>query len=226
MAYRYVSILVIVLVLSGGIPIMSGSSMNSVSAKYSTNTQTQANSNECDTGTNCAITSPQSQGDGTVNSPVNTQTSNFNEEQPEAPTIPMPFGTASLRFLVKVECPTGVVCPSEQTFKYLTIGAPFDPRIQVAPNPLTFSGSHVIVYTFYADVLTTNVAVFFHVYQTNPPTPPGLTLSTRAFGTEPSVCEFVPRDNPLPGEEAGFANGLMGPGDNIECTVVNTYTRS
>jgi hypothetical protein len=83
MRVRYVSLLAIVLVLSGGVPLMFGGNMNYATAKYAnTNTQSQANSNECNTSTNCAITSPQTQG-GTANSPVNTQISNFNERQEE-----------------------------------------------------------------------------------------------------------------------------------------------
>ena len=61
----------------------SGSVINNAYAKYATgtdsNTQTQANSNECPTGTNYGITSPQTQGDGTANSPTNLQISKFNE---------------------------------------------------------------------------------------------------------------------------------------------------
>jgi hypothetical protein len=47
---------------------------------YATNMQTQANNNECDIGTNCSITSPQIQGDGTANSPTNLQISRFTEQ--------------------------------------------------------------------------------------------------------------------------------------------------
>jgi hypothetical protein len=49
--------------------------------------QTQANANDCDNGTNCAITSPQTQGDGTANSPTNLQISKFNrvEKQEDPP---------------------------------------------------------------------------------------------------------------------------------------------
>lgn len=63
----YVSIFTIVLVLMSGIPLMPGSStMNPAYVKYAS-TQSQANANDCNTGTNCAITSPQSIGDDTVN---------------------------------------------------------------------------------------------------------------------------------------------------------------
>lgn len=54
--------------------------MNYVDARYATNTQNQANNNECDIGTNCAITS-QTQGDGSA--PTNLQISKFNEREEE-----------------------------------------------------------------------------------------------------------------------------------------------
>ena len=80
MKVKYVSIFTILLVLLSGIPLISSpGAINYASARYA-NTQTQANANECDTGTNCAINSPQTQGDGTANSPTNLQISKFNEE--------------------------------------------------------------------------------------------------------------------------------------------------
>ena len=80
-----------ILVLLSSIPVLSSdSSINYASAKYATNTQTQVNNNECDTGTNCAITSPQTQGDGTANSPTNLQISRFNEVQAGEPSMGMP----------------------------------------------------------------------------------------------------------------------------------------
>ncbi|MGH9986298.1 MAG: hypothetical protein ACRD8W_20340 [Nitrososphaeraceae archaeon] len=48
----------IVIVLLSGIPLISDDAMNFADARY-TNTQTQANTNDCNTGTNCAINSPQ-----------------------------------------------------------------------------------------------------------------------------------------------------------------------
>jgi hypothetical protein len=85
MKVRNVSLVasITVLVLLSGMPVLSsGSVANYASARYApADTQSQGNSNECDTGSNCGITSPQSQGDGTANSPVNTQISGFNEEQ-------------------------------------------------------------------------------------------------------------------------------------------------
>ena len=60
----------ILVVLSGIQLITSPGVMNYVSAKYTTNTQTQANVNDCNTGTDCGITSPQIQGNGPANSPT------------------------------------------------------------------------------------------------------------------------------------------------------------
>ena len=53
-------------ILLSDIPITSvGGTTNYAHAKYA-NTQTQANTNDCNTGTDCAITSPQTQGDGSA----------------------------------------------------------------------------------------------------------------------------------------------------------------
>jgi hypothetical protein len=74
----YVSIFALVLVLMSGMPFSSG---GSAYAKYvSTKTQSQVNINNCSNDSNCAITSPQSQRDGSARSPINTQISNFNGE--------------------------------------------------------------------------------------------------------------------------------------------------
>jgi hypothetical protein len=84
MKFTYVSLFVIALVIMSGLPLISGGSItNFANAKYATNTQAHANSNECTTGTNCAISSPQTQGGGTANSPTNLQISKFNEERVE-----------------------------------------------------------------------------------------------------------------------------------------------
>jgi hypothetical protein len=87
MKVKKVSIFAIVLVLLSSIPLISNNVTNYASAKYATNTQTQANANECDNGSNCAINSPQTQGDGSASSPTNLQISKFNEE---ASTTPPP----------------------------------------------------------------------------------------------------------------------------------------
>jgi hypothetical protein len=58
MKVKYGSIFAILAVLSS-LPLLSSGITNYGYARYATNTQTQANANECNTGTNCAITSPQ-----------------------------------------------------------------------------------------------------------------------------------------------------------------------
>ncbi|MGH9988347.1 MAG: hypothetical protein ACRD8W_30805, partial [Nitrososphaeraceae archaeon] len=87
MKVRYVSIFTVVLVVLSGIPLLSGGGTNYANAKYATNTQLQGNANDCDNGSNCAINSPQTQGDGTASSPTNLQISETNEE---ASTTPPP----------------------------------------------------------------------------------------------------------------------------------------
>jgi hypothetical protein len=75
------------LAVLSGMPVLSSSIItNYALAKYATDTniQTQANANECNFGTNCAINSPQTQGDGTANSPTNLQISKFNGEQQDS----------------------------------------------------------------------------------------------------------------------------------------------
>src|SRR5688572_27287202 len=74
MKVKYVSIIAIVLVLISGLPLLVGGAMNFASARYA-NTQTQANANECETGTNCAMNSPQTQGDGIASTPMSLQIS-------------------------------------------------------------------------------------------------------------------------------------------------------
>jgi hypothetical protein len=83
----YVSIFAITLVLTSGIPLFSGPGViNNASARYApAETQTQANANDCDTGTNCAINSPQTQGDGSASSPTNLQISNLGSQGPQIP---------------------------------------------------------------------------------------------------------------------------------------------
>lgn len=90
MKFKYVPIFALVglLAILSGMPLslLSGgsSSTNYAFARYAnTNTQTQANSNECTVGSNCGITSPQTQGDGTANSPTNLQISKFNVQEGE-----------------------------------------------------------------------------------------------------------------------------------------------
>jgi len=134
MKIKYVSLLAVVLVVLSGMPTLSGSGCitNYASAKYATYTQSQVNTNDCDTGTNCAITSPQTQGDGTANSPINLQISNFNEDRvgEEAPTERVIIVTK------KVECPTGFECPSpgQSTLRVNLFG-------RGTANPETFQGS-------------------------------------------------------------------------------------
>jgi hypothetical protein len=101
----YVSIFAIVMVLLSGIPLISDDAINFADARY-TNTQTQANANECNTGTNCAINSPQTHGDGSLSSPTNLQISRFNEEQEEIGEEPNPGAKGFVEVQKIVICPT------------------------------------------------------------------------------------------------------------------------
>jgi len=175
MKVKYVSILAILLVLLSGIPLISGSATNYASAKYA-NTQTQANVNECENGTNCAINSPQSQGDGTASSPTNLQISKFNEDQwrrtdrsrfshhPDRTRQGNNWGQMSTRFCVS--CSKWLCNASECQ------GPPgniiiIDPRLfngEVDGRDVRF-------------VFMTSPALYL-ISQTVPPTPQGLTLTT------------------------------------------------
>jgi hypothetical protein len=96
MNVNYVSILVVVLVLSSGVPLASGSIANYAYARYATNTQTMANNNECNNDANCSNPSSQSIGDGSANSPVNTQLSEFNNEEEQGDGVGVGVGAATL----------------------------------------------------------------------------------------------------------------------------------
>ena len=84
MKVKYVSIFTIVSVLLSGIPLISSSAMNYANARYA-NTQTQANANECEGGTNCAVNSPHTQGDGVASTPLSLQISNSGLQGPPGP---------------------------------------------------------------------------------------------------------------------------------------------
>jgi hypothetical protein len=120
MNVKYVSIFVLgglLAVMSGMPPLFSSDTTNYAFARYAiTSTQNQANTNECNAGTNCAITSPQTQGDGTANSPTNLQISKFNEqdEQDGGAGEPLPDDPIGiLRLITEFICPQGFesVCP-------------------------------------------------------------------------------------------------------------------
>jgi hypothetical protein len=176
MKVKKVSIFAIVLVLLSSIPLISNNATNYASAKYATNTQTQANANECDNGSNCAINSPQTQGDGSASSPTNLQISKFNEE---ASTTPPPSGpgvhTSQVQITTFVSCPTGFDCPQDNDFQYditidgsqCSIEAPIHCLFSATPESFRDSST-----------VTFNILNFgtFVLTVTLPPTPSGLTL--------------------------------------------------
>jgi len=83
MKIRYFSVSVFAVVAVAVLVVLSGGNniiINNAYARYSANTQTQANSNDCDNGATCAITNPLIQGDGGANAATNTQNPELNEE--------------------------------------------------------------------------------------------------------------------------------------------------
>jgi hypothetical protein len=200
MKFTYVSLFVIALVIMSGLPLISGGTINYANAKYATNTQSQANSNECDTGTNCAITSPQNQGDGTANSPTNLQISEFNEVEQEVGVIgppnedfievtnfvTCPFDTDCPRvdtFVMRVETNDGADIPTILDTKIFPMEANFSPSLGKANVPIS---SNVVIEV-------ANLIV--------PPAPPGLHLVTTTTGD---------------------CNGFTA-GGNKTCTINNDY---
>jgi hypothetical protein len=130
MKVTYVSIFAIVIVLLSGISLISDDAMNFADARY-TNTQTQANANDCNTGTNCAINSPQTQGDGSSSSPTNLQISRFNEEQEKIGEEPNPGAKGFVEVQKIVICPTaGSFTINDDVSVYVTMW-----------NPHTFPGT-------------------------------------------------------------------------------------
>ena len=138
MKVTYVSIFAIVIVLLSGIPLKSDDAMNFADARY-TNTQTQANANDCNTGTNCAINSPQTQGDGSSSSPTNLQISRFNEEKEKIGEEPNPGakGFVEVQKSDLSNCRQGFVCPTAGSF---TMNVDVSGYVTMR-NPHTFPGT-------------------------------------------------------------------------------------
>ena len=176
MKIKYVSIFAMALILLSGIPLISGGTINFSSAKYLTNTQTQANANECDTGTNCAINNPQTQGDGSASSPTNLQISKFNEVQEEGPTTPdsPAILIGHVRVTTEVRCPQGFVCPVASDFVMQASARGPSGNIIII-DPRLFNGE--VDGRDVRFVFTTSPALYL-ISQTVPPTPQGLTLTT------------------------------------------------
>lgn len=115
-----VSIFAIVFVLMSGMPFMSGGAMTSAYAMYARNTQSQANTNSCNNGVNCGITSPQTQGDDSASSPTNVQISKFNEETSSStpPTSGSNDFIAHMQVNTFVNCHQDSACPQSNDFRY------------------------------------------------------------------------------------------------------------
>jgi hypothetical protein len=176
MKITYLSIFMILLVPLSGIPLISGSgTVKFASARYA-NTQTQVNANECNTGTNCAINNPQTQGDGSASSPINSQISRFNEEQEEGPTTPdsPAILIGHVRVTTEVRCPQGFVCPVASDFVMQASARGPSGNIIII-DPRLFNGEvdgRDVRFVFATS------PVLYLISQTVPPTPQGLTLTT------------------------------------------------
>lgn len=93
MKVKHVSIFAVVLVLSGGIPLLSGGGItNYANAKYS-NSQSQSFVNECgldeSSGINCVASGPQTQADGSATAtPIVSNAGGQGEQGPPGPQGP------------------------------------------------------------------------------------------------------------------------------------------
>jgi hypothetical protein len=118
---------------------------------YSTgsNTQTQANSNECDNSALCAITSPLIQGDKSTSAASNTQNPQFNarESTPGPAPAPTPANSA-VELGLNIQCDPSIgptLCPKVEDFGFsvtqVITDAVSPSRIIVSPpnNSTTFT---------------------------------------------------------------------------------------
>jgi len=198
MKSAYLSIFTIVLVLHSGILLISSpGQMNFASARYTpADTQTQANANECNTGTNCAINSPQTQGDGSASSPTNLQISGLRDEQRQEPQVP-PIVTVVIVTKI-VECPEGfsLVCPRSEDFTLRVVSENLVPVIFQGDSR---TGTFVQLSTG-----------FFSVEEVGrPPDPPGLRFA-QSVGSGDCQGAITRDQDPRP----------------LQCTIRNQYERT
>jgi hypothetical protein len=121
-------------------------------AKYTNiKTQSQVNTNSCDNGANCGITSPQTQGDGSAIASTNLQISKFNERQEVQvedfrvfPGFPLPVRNCHDN-TISISCAVGDFPPLANN----QIDCPMRPEIQrnfgvcnFIPNPLQLLCNH------------------------------------------------------------------------------------
>lgn len=194
--YFPIFVLVGLLSIMSGMPMLSsGSITNYANAKYAPNTQTQANNNDCTTGANCGIISPQTQGDGTAISPTNLQISKFNEQQ-DGIGDGTPIG-AMLTVKKLVICPPGLneVCPKPNEFRLLLTFSVSEDRFFVAIPGSTRGQQLVIPVSILPSEYTIEELE-------NPPTPEGLVLVQSTSGD----CQ-----------------GIFNIGDRLICTFTNEY---
>lgn len=197
MKIKYTSIFVTALVVMSGITLMSGSTTNFAIAKYA-NTQAQSIVNDCvGPNANCAVNSPQTQGDGGASTPMNLQISKF-EEQIQEPEFPGGQGVPTVSVEKTVVCPSGFQCPGPSQF-----GLDIDtvPQASSISFGLPFN---ISPFTTLQDIVFIGATEFQFSIRINPstlpPTPPGLTLeldtntcSGTVDTTQSQNCEFSSR---------------------------------
>jgi hypothetical protein len=220
MKATYISISVIVLVLLSGTLLTSGYAMNSVYARYS-KTQSQANANTCSIGTNCGITSPQTQGDSSASSPTNLQISRFNEE---ASSIPPASGsnndfTAHMQINTFVNCPQDSACPQSNDFRYHITPNSSECPIHLPPScilnvvPETFTGLTTVTFTI---INSGNFSM-----TVTPPSTSGLTLQQPLEVS--CVDSTIMPIKVLTQSGPDSFNGTIRQGDTAFCNIGYTY---
>ncbi|MGH9975998.1 MAG: hypothetical protein ACRD8Z_09215 [Nitrososphaeraceae archaeon] len=188
----YASIFLISLVLLSGIPLISGSiSTNIAKAKYAnTNTQTQAVDNDC-TGpnANCAVNSPQTQGDGSASTPMNTQVSKF-EEKVEIQEIPGGAGVPTIIVQRNVVCPEGFQCPTVSQF-FIDINTVPEALIDGEIIPMGPFASETRLFLIGATEFQYSIRIDSSLF---PPIPPGLSLTIDRLNCSGTVDTIVAQE--------------------------------
>jgi hypothetical protein len=205
MKVKYTPIFVISLVLLSGLPLISTGTTNFAMARYA-NTQTQAIVNEC-TGpnVNCAVTSPQTLGDGGASTPINKQISKFNQEI-NGPEIPGGSGVPTINVRMTVLCPTGFVCPGPADFLNALSISTVPQSVPERSNIMELNPEQAVIDLFFLSATELQFSIQIDQSQL-PSTPPGLTLQldtqtcSGTVNTElSSTCifsnEYVPAQPP------------------------------
>lgn len=245
MKVKYFSIPVILLVLLSGILLISGSAVNSAYARYATgaNTQTQANSNECDNTATCAITSPLVQGDRSTSAATNTQNPQFNEEGeghlsgssiestpgPTTPGGPTTPATSTVELSMTIQCDESIEpghCLVDQTFE--------SPEATVTTDALSPSTAVLVPAQPGAKTSATFTFAFPSTYQIElQPLPvliggclPHECPSVTSITSSPSCLATLDEDSQPRDQTSHISGNVPPPGQSTECDITLKFSVS